>query len=141
MLNRPFSRGVYSHRDDTASRETRKGFAMFLLRSAFWLTIVILLIPADPQSGEAPRVTVVNAFMAAQATVADFSGFCTRNPEVCTTGSAAIEVFAEKAENGVEMIYHYIDGTEPADAEAGHGTLTNDDLVQPWQGDDADGAI
>lgn len=112
---------------------------MFLLRSAFWLTIVILLIPADPQTGEAPRVTVVNALMAAQATVADLSGFCERNPEVCATGSAAVGMLAEKAENGVEMIYRYLDGTAPADAGSGHGTLTDDDLAQPWQGEADDG--
>lgn len=112
---------------------------MFLIRSAFWLTLVIFLIPADPQSGEAPRVTVMNALMAAQATVADLSGFCGRNPEVCATGSAAIDVFAEKAENGVDMIYHYFDGT--TDAETGQGTLTDDDLAQPWQGEPEDGSV
>lgn len=114
---------------------------MFLLRSAFWLTIVILLIPTDPQSGEAPRVTVVNALMAAQATVADLSGFCERNREVCATGSAAIDVFTEKAENGVEMIYHYLDGTTLPDDGSGQGTLTEDDLAQPWQGEADDGAV
>lgn len=110
---------------------------MFLLRSAFWLTIVILLIPADPQSGEAPRVTVVNALMAAQATLADLGGFCDRNPDVCITGSAAIDVFTEKAGNGVEMIYQYFGetGGGPEDAEGDRGTLTTDDLVLPWQGD------
>ncbi len=109
---------------------------MFLLRSAFWLTIVILLIPADPQSGEAPRVTVVNALMAARATVADLSGFCDRNPDVCMTGSAAIGVLAEKAGNGVETIYRYLgdDGAGTVDAEGNRGTLTTDDLALPWQG-------
>jgi hypothetical protein len=113
---------------------------MFLLRSAFWLTIVILLIPADPQSGEAPRVTVVNALMAARATVADLSGFCNRNPDVCITGGAAIDVFAEKAGNGVEMIYRYLDdaGAEPA---RDSGTLTTDDLALPWQGDVPDDSV
>lgn len=106
---------------------------MFLLRSAFWLAIVILLIPADPQSGEAPRVTVIEAFMAAQATVADLSGFCNRNPDVCMTGSAAIDVLAEKAGNGVEMIYRLLDGDE-AEVGGDSGTLTTEDLALPWQG-------
>jgi hypothetical protein len=111
---------------------------MFLLRSAFWLTIVILLIPADPETGEAPRVTVVNALMAARATVADLSGFCDRNPDVCVTGGAAIEIFAEKAENGLDMIDEYFgdaeDGAEPPDGDGNRGTLTSDDLALPWQG-------
>ena len=114
---------------------------MFLLRSAFWLTLVILLIPADPQSGEAPRVSVVNAFMAARATIADLSGFCNRNPDVCATGGAAIGIFAEKSENGAEMIYRYFDeedGSDPANAEGNRGTLTTDDLALPWQGEAPD---
>ena len=113
---------------------------MFLLRSAFWLTLVIFLIPADPQTGEAPRVSLVNAFMAAQATVADLSGFCDRNPDVCVTGGAAIGIFAEKAENGVEMIYHYFDGTAAGEAEGERGTLTTDDLALPWHGEAPDGS-
>ncbi len=112
---------------------------MFLLRSAFWLTLVILLIPADPDSGEAPRVSLVNAFMAAQATVADLSGFCDRNPDVCVTGGAAIGIFAEKAENGVQMLYRYFDDEgDPGDAEGNRGTLTTDDLALPWQGEAPD---
>lgn len=110
---------------------------MFLLRSAFWLTIVILLIPADPETGEAPRVTIANALMAAQATVADFGGFCNRNPDVCVTGSAAIDVFSEKAGNGVEMIFEYFGqpSAGPADTGDGRGTLTTDDRALPWQGE------
>ncbi|HET7715774.1 MAG TPA: DUF5330 domain-containing protein [Bauldia sp.] len=115
---------------------------MFLLRSAFWLSVVILLIPADPETGEAPRVSVVNAFMAVRATVADLSGFCDRNPDVCVTGGAAIDIFAEKAGNGVEMIYRYIDGdgseaADPTDSEGRRGTLTTEDLALPWQGETA----
>ncbi len=114
---------------------------MFLLRSAFWLTLVILLIPADPQSGEAPRVSLVNAFVAAQATIADLSGFCDRNPDVCVTGGAAIGLLAEKAENGVEMLYRYFDGDgagDPADVDGNRGTLTTDDLALPWHGEAPD---
>ena len=112
---------------------------VFLLRSAFWLTIVILLIPTDPETGEAPRVTVVNALMAARATVADLSAFCDRNPDVCVTGGAAIEVFAEKAENGANMLYRYLgnvdDSAGDPDPVGSHGTLTTDDLALPWQGE------
>jgi len=122
---------------------------MFLLRSAFWLTIVIMLIPADPETGDAPRVTMVNAMMAARATVADLSGFCERNPDVCVTGGAAIQLIAEKAENGVELVYRYVTGAGDDAVSTGSidmapgappmrgdrdGTLTTDDLALPWQG-------
>jgi hypothetical protein len=39
---------------------------MFLLRAAFWLSVVIMFIPADPQSDTpAPRVTMIETFLAA----------------------------------------------------------------------------
>ncbi len=124
---------------------------MFLLRSAFWLTLVILLIPADPQTGEAPRVTMANAVMAVRATVADLSGFCDRNPDVCTTGSAAFQMVAEKTSDGIDLILRTISGDEAAAPDDGgidmapgapegiRGTLTTDDRALPWQGTAGDG--
>jgi hypothetical protein len=118
---------------------------MFLLRSAFWLSIAILLIPADPETGtEAPRVTAIEAFVAARATIADMSAFCDRNPDVCVTGSAAWQLFTEKAENGARMLYRLFD-RPPAPAgepgrEASNGTLTPADMAPPWRGPGSDGA-
>lgn len=128
---------------------------MFLLRSAFWLTIVIMLIPADPETGDAPRVTLVEAAMAVRATVADLSGFCDRNADVCVTGGAAAQMIAEKAEHGVDIVYRYLTGTAegsgidmapgapgapsgidmaPGTKGSRPGTLTTDDVALPWQG-------
>jgi hypothetical protein len=117
---------------------------MFLIRAAFWLSVVIMFIPADPQSGApAPRVTVIETMVAARAVVADLSNFCDRNPDVCVTGSAAFQVFAEKAQNGARMLYQYLDktfeeGSSPAADE--QGTLTGDDRAPDWQGPKGDGA-
>lgn len=121
---------------------------MFLLRAAFWLSVVILLIPADPESGaEAPRVTALQALVAARATIADMSAFCDRNPDVCVTGGAAWQLFTEKAENGARMLYQLFDDGPTADPaavppgrEAANGTLTPADLAVPWQGAGDDGA-
>ena len=116
---------------------------MFLVRSAFWLTLVIMLIPADPSTGEAPRVTIVNTFNAVQATLADISGFCGRNPDVCTTGGAAIDLVSEKAGNGVDLVHRLLGGAPERDPSlidiapgTGGGTLTDDDIdLLPWRGD------
>jgi hypothetical protein len=108
---------------------------MFLIRAAFWLTIVLLLIPGDPKTGaEAPRVTVFQAFVAARATIADLSAFCDRNPDVCVTGSAAFQLFAEKAENGVRMLYRYFDRSEEGPVDETGGTLKREDLLPAWRG-------
>lgn len=118
---------------------------MFLLRSAFWLTLVILLLPADPDTGEAPRVTIAHAMDAMRATVADLSGFCDRNPDVCATGTAAFHMVAEKTGAGIDLVIRTIRGDAEAPSGADtldmapgapgktRGTLTNDDLTLPWQ--------
>lgn len=118
---------------------------MFLLRSAFWLTLVVMLIPADPSTGEAPRITIINAVNALQATVADISGFCGRNPDVCVTGAAAVDLVSEKAGTGVDMVQRLLGGASerdsvpidlaPGGSKRDDGTLTNDDIDVPWLGD------
>lgn len=119
---------------------------MFLVRSAFWLTLVILLIPPDPETGDAPRVTILNAVLAVQDTAAGLSGFCERNAEVCATGSTAFQLIGETTGNGIEMITRYITGAGPEPAPAGgidiapgtRGTLSTDDRALPWQGTPGD---
>jgi hypothetical protein len=107
---------------------------MFLIRAAFWLSVAILFIPADPESGtDAPRVTAIEALVAARATIADISGFCQRNPDVCTTGSAAAHLFSEKAHSGVRMIERYFNEAG-AKTEVDRGTLNRDDLLPAWHG-------
>jgi hypothetical protein len=106
---------------------------MFLIRTAFWLSIVVMFIPADPESNSpAPRVSLIEGMIAARAVVTDLSSFCERNPNVCVTGGAALQVFADKAQNGAKMLYRYLDdGLAPAE---GQGTLTGEDLSLEWQG-------
>ena len=135
---------------------------MFILRMAFWLAVVIMLIPSDdvpsanaPVADE-PKLSVDGAIGAAAATVSDMASFCERNQEVCKTGARAFDVFLAKAENGARLAYRILSdvnegGTEsnasglattrdaeyrrsdPA-PEAGHGTLRETDLLPAWQG-------
>jgi hypothetical protein len=109
----------------------------FLIRAAFWLSVAILFIPADPETGtDAPRVTAIEALVAARATIADISGFCDRNPDVCTTGNAALRLFSEKAHNGVRMLYRYFNETaekkDAAKSDVDRGTLNRQDLLPAW---------
>ncbi len=111
----------------------------FLIRSAFWLCLVILLIPGDPDSGtDAPRVTLGQAVSAAGATIADLSGFCSRNPEACATGGTALSVIGEKAWQGAEFLLGFLadrldQANEQPVAATTLGTLTDADRAMPWQ--------
>ena len=49
---------------------------MFLLRTAFWLTVIILLLPNDEEQRS-------QIYGTAQAAVHDVTTFCDRNPSTC----------------------------------------------------------
>lgn len=74
---------------------------MFLVRAAFWLIILVLLLPTDQQQQS-------EVYGTAQAAVKDVSGFCSRNPGVCDTGKDAFDVFVHKAQFGAELIMGFI---------------------------------
>ena len=122
----------------------KKGRLMFLVRTAFWLSVVVMLLPADSDTGgKAPRVTAFEAIAAAQTTVSDLSQFCTRNPDVCVTGGSAFHVFGDKVRYGVKMIYGYFGDKkvdQPGEA-APKGTLQPSDVAPEWHAPaKADGA-
>jgi hypothetical protein len=107
---------------------------MFLLRAAFWLSVVVILLPADPETGEqAPRVTALETLSAAQAAVTDLSQFCVRNPDVCDTSGAAFHVFADKVRYGARMIYGYFRDDDENEVEPARETLTPDDAEPEWR--------
>jgi hypothetical protein len=87
------------------------GVMFFLLRMAFWLGIVLILLP----SGTAPQaqsggdaVGASDAISAASATVQDLRGFCSRQPEACTVGSHVAVSLGYKAEAGAKMLYEFL---------------------------------
>ena len=76
---------------------------MFLLRTIFWLVVLVLLLPTNEQQQS-------QVYGTAQAAVKDVSGFCERNPTVCSTGKDAFDVFVHKARFGAEMLMSFVKG-------------------------------
>jgi len=74
---------------------------MFLIRTAFWLMIIVLLLPTDGQQQS-------KVYGTAEAAVKDVATFCDRNPETCTTGRDAFQVLVHKAEFGARMLMGFI---------------------------------
>jgi hypothetical protein len=126
------------------SRAGTTGVMFFLLRVAFWLSIVVVLLPAGPKSDpNAPVVGTFEAISAAQAALKDARGFCAREPEACTIGSNALQVFGQKAQNGAKMLYEFLSSSSPdsnskhdgptgSTPRAGRDTLTAEDRELPW---------
>ncbi len=91
---------------------------MFLIRLAFWLTLVVILLPADSASttverSEPPSVGAMEAISAARAAIEDLSEICGRRPAVCETSQAALQTFGQKAKYGARTLYEYLDDTVP----------------------------
>jgi hypothetical protein len=122
------------------SRAGTKGVMFFLLRVAFWLSIVVVLLPAGSKSDpDAPAVSTFEAIGAAQAALKDMRAFCQREPEACAVGSQALNVFGQKAQNGAKMLYEFLssnaekqDGPTGSTPLPGRDTLTADDRALPW---------
>lgn len=112
---------------------------MFLIRTAFWLFVVIMLIPVDDEVAReaagrsVASIGTIEAVSAAQATISDVSGFCDRNPDVCTVGGKVAHTFALKAKSGAKMLGEFVDG-QLAEEPVDHGTLTPADVSPEWHG-------
>jgi uncharacterized protein DUF5330 len=123
----------------------------FLLRMAFWLGLVLVLLPREktPESDKVPQLGTSEAVSAATAAVSDMSQFCKRQPTACEVGGQAATMIGQRAQEGARKLYQIIidkrasDHTgsigpvETADASAveaaARDTLTPDDLSAEWR--------
>jgi hypothetical protein len=94
----------------------------FLLRVAFWLTIVLALLPSGgaQQSAEASATKVgpTEAVVAAGAAVSDMGSFCERQPDACVVGAQAAVAIGQRAQAGAKMVYEFFND------HASHGSET-----------------
>ena len=75
---------------------------MFLIRTSFWLLVLILLLPTD--ENQQKRI-----YGTAQAAVNDLVGFCDRNPQTCVRSQEAFEMLVQKAKYGAQMVMNLVD--------------------------------
>ena len=82
----------------------------FLMRMAFWLGLVLVLLPTDktPDSEKLPQIGATEAVTAATAAVSDMSQFCTRQPTACDIGGQAATVIGHRAQSGARKVYEFI---------------------------------
>jgi|SRR5579872_1339794 uncharacterized protein DUF5330 len=136
----------------------------FLLRLAFWIGLVLVLLPRDktPETDKAPQINASEAVSAATAALSDMGQFCKRQPTACEVGGQAATVIGQRAQGGARKLYQIItdkpeksdksdksDKSEKPDKRApdhtgsisgmeapdvAHDTLTQDDMQIDWQG-------
>src|ERR1044072_4820190 len=126
---------------------TKGRIMFFLLRTAFWLSIVIMLLPT-PESMKTPDgVGAAKAVSAASATVSDMGQFCARQPDACEVGSQALTQFGHKAQASAKWGYDFLteklgDNTvaarqpsaAPVAVDGSQNTLTASDTAPAFRG-------
>jgi hypothetical protein len=127
---------------------------MFLIRLAFWLGLLVLLLPTDERQQ-------ARFYTTALATVERATTFCERNAEACAVAGQLWATFLKKAEFGARMAVDLVSSggrsdasgapdartrTEPVGSPAhvrpkaepklpgDRGTLTPADLTPAWRG-------
>jgi hypothetical protein len=122
----------------------------FLLRMAFWLGLVLVLLPREktPESEKLPQIGASEAVSAATAAVSDMSQFCKRQPAACEVGGQAATVLGQRAQDGARKLYKIIIDKKAPDHTGSIGadinmavadaaprdTLTPDDQAVGWRG-------
>ena len=87
----------------------------FLLRMAFWLGLVLVLLPRDPtpESEKAPQINASDAISAATAAASDMGQFCKRQPAACEVGGQAATAIGQRAQDGARKVYKIITDKKP----------------------------
>ena len=102
----------------------------FLLRLAFWLGLVLLLLPIGGGQHDATTnsLSTSQAISAASATVGDLRGFCARQPDACSVGSQVATTLGYRAQAGAKMLYDVLSDALAPKATA---TIHGDAAKQP----------
>ena len=107
----------------------------FLLRMAFWIGLVCVLLPGGTEK-PAANIDTASAVTAAGAAVTDMRGFCERQPQACEVGGQVAIAIGHKAEAGARTLYELIKtqlNEKSAEPAADKGTLTPADITQAWR--------
>ncbi|MDX8531188.1 DUF5330 domain-containing protein [Mesorhizobium sp. VK25A] len=116
----------------------------FLIRIAFWFSLVLLALPLGVGPGEDGQQSVgpIQALFAAREAVGDIAGLCERKPDVCETGKSAMYTITVRAKETAKIAAAMIDDKQPAqsgavetkDADTAKmttGSVTAEDIVLP----------
>ncbi len=92
----------------------------FLIRMAFWFSLVLLALPLGVGPGEDGQQSVgpIQALFAAREAVGDIAGLCERKPDVCETGKSAMYTITVRAKETAKIAAAMIDDKQSGQANA-----------------------
>ena len=146
--------------NDLGEQSRKDRTMMFLLRTAFWMSVALALLPSfvPKEAATVPvEVGAADAMTAATATFADLGGLCERRPDACAAGAQVATAFGQRTQAGAKILYDFVSdrlgktergpsnasgpaantAVEIRSAEAARSsqhTLTASDLTPSWRG-------
>jgi hypothetical protein len=84
----------------------------FLLKGAFWFSVVLLSLPLlesrETSENEQP-LAVGETIFALGVAIEDIRSMCERHPDVCVTGGETLNALGLRARDGARIAYQYLD--------------------------------
>lgn len=109
----------------------------FLLRMAFWIGLVLLVLPISTAEDGSRQIGAWQALSAAQSALSDLSGFCDRQPQACAVGGQMLLHIGDKAQAAAVWLMENVQLSGTRDSTH---ALTPQDLAPAWGGEPAAGA-
>jgi hypothetical protein len=81
----------------------------FLIKTAFWFGLVLLVIPFGAGADKGKLVNPVEAFQAAREAASDVAGMCERKPDFCVVGKSALYTIGVHARESAKIAYQMLD--------------------------------
>jgi hypothetical protein len=81
----------------------------FLIKLAFWMAVVLVLLPSGgSQPAAKANVSAGEAISAASAAVSDVKQFCGRQSDACAVGSQLAIAIGHRAQAGAKFLYDFL---------------------------------
>lgn len=103
--------------------ETMFFLLRFAIKFCFWMTLVSFFMPSISGDKETGQPGPIEALLAAQDTISDLSDFCTRKPQACETGKAALSSAGARAGEVAKVGYEYLDSQFGKQAQSPDGAV------------------
>jgi hypothetical protein len=114
----------------------------FLLRMAFWLGVVcVLLSSGGKSSSPEAQIDASQAVTLASAAVTDVRGFCERQPDACEAGGKVAVAIGHKAEAGARTLYDFISAKLRERAEKSDGKADSKPVAASVAGKNSSGNL
>ena len=99
----------------------------FLIRMAFWFSLVLLVLPLEPQGMATAASARPGVLCGARGGRRRCAASASASPEVCETGKAAMHTIGVRAREGARIAFEMLDETAPNGPTATTGSIATSD--------------